>query len=80
MSIKSELQDAASEIHRNDNELVQDIDKKISFLTKINVIMDLARLNNSITIAEVVENPACLPSCGNWASVSHRGIHLGTYQ
>jgi len=43
-----------------DSELVQNIGKKGSFLTRINEIMDLAKLNNLTTIAEGVENPACL--------------------
>jgi diguanylate cyclase (GGDEF)-like protein len=43
-----------------DSELVQNIGKKGSFLTKVNEIMDLARLNNLVTIAEGVENPASL--------------------
>ena len=43
-----------------DRGLVQNIDKKGGYLTKVNEIMDLAKLNNLITIAEGVENPACL--------------------
>lgn len=43
-----------------DSELVQNISKKGRGLAKLNEIMDLARMNNLITIAEGVENPACL--------------------
>ena len=43
-----------------DSELVQNISKKGKGLAKVNEIMDLAKLNNLITIAEGVESPACL--------------------
>jgi diguanylate cyclase (GGDEF)-like protein len=43
-----------------DSGLVQNIRNKGSCLAKVNEIMDLARLNNLITIAEGVESPACL--------------------
>jgi len=43
-----------------DSGLVQNISKKGGFLAKVNEIMELARLNKLITVAEGVENPACL--------------------
>ena len=43
-----------------DSELVQNIGKKGNSLARVNEIMDLARMNNFITIAEGVESPACL--------------------
>jgi diguanylate cyclase (GGDEF)-like protein len=43
-----------------DSGLVQNIGNKGSCLAKVNEIMDLARLNNLITIAEGVESPASL--------------------
>ena len=43
-----------------DSELVQNISKKGKGLARVNEIMDLAKLNNLITIAEGVESPACL--------------------
>jgi len=43
-----------------DSELVQNISKKGATLAKVNEIMDLAKMNNLITIAEGVESPACL--------------------
>ncbi len=43
-----------------DSELLQSIGNKGDCLAKVNEIMDLAKLNNLITIAEGVDNPACL--------------------
>jgi diguanylate cyclase (GGDEF)-like protein len=43
-----------------DSGLVQNIGNKGGCLAKVNEIMDLAKLNNVMTIAEGVENPACL--------------------
>jgi diguanylate cyclase (GGDEF)-like protein len=43
-----------------DSGLVQNIRNKGGCLTKINEIMDMARMNNLITIAEGVESPSCL--------------------
>jgi diguanylate cyclase (GGDEF)-like protein len=43
-----------------DSGLVQNIGNKGGCLAKVNEIMDLARLNNLMTIAEGVESPACL--------------------
>jgi diguanylate cyclase (GGDEF)-like protein len=43
-----------------DSGLVQNIAHKGPGLAKLNEIIDLARLNNLITIAEGVESPACL--------------------
>ena len=43
-----------------DSELVQNISKKGTNLAKVNEILDLAKMNNLITIAEGVENPASL--------------------
>jgi diguanylate cyclase (GGDEF)-like protein len=43
-----------------DSGLVQNIGNKGGCLAKVNEVMDLARLNNLITIAEGVENPASL--------------------
>jgi diguanylate cyclase (GGDEF)-like protein len=43
-----------------DSELVQNITRKGDGLARVNEIMDLARMNNFVTIAEGVETPACL--------------------
>jgi diguanylate cyclase (GGDEF)-like protein len=43
-----------------DSGLVQNISKKGTNLAKVNEIMDLAKMNNLLTIAEGVESPACL--------------------
>jgi len=43
-----------------DKALVGDVDQRGECLAKITAIMDLATKNNYITIAEGVENPACL--------------------
>jgi diguanylate cyclase (GGDEF)-like protein len=43
-----------------DKGLVQNINRKGPGLAKVNEIMDLAKMNNLMTIAEGVETPACL--------------------
>jgi len=43
-----------------DSELVQNISKKGPNLARVNEILDLAKMNNLITIAEGVESPDCL--------------------